>query len=94
MALGGEIIDFVGLGFLDQANEIGCIRHVAIVKPQPHIRLMRIAIEMVDAACIKRRRPPLDAVNSVAFLKQQFREIGAILAGYTGDECYSAFAIR
>ena len=36
VALRGEIIDFVGLGFLDQPNKVGGIRQITIMKEQPH----------------------------------------------------------
>jgi hypothetical protein len=42
---------------------------------------------MVDTLGVKRRSAPDDAVHLVPFLQQQFRQIGAILSGYAGDEC-------
>jgi len=40
---------------------------------------------MVDTLGVKRRSAD-DAVHLVPFLQQQFRQIGAILSGYAGDE--------
>ena len=92
MALRGEIVDLVRLGLLDKANEIRGIGHIAIVKPEPHICLMGIAIEMIDASCIERRRAALDSVDGVAFIEQEFCEVSAVLASDAGDESNPTFA--
>ena len=34
MALGGEVVDLVGLGLLDDADEVGRVGHVAIVQDE------------------------------------------------------------
>ena len=39
---------------------------------------------MVDAVRVERGSPPLDAVNGITLIKQQFRQIGAILPRDTG----------
>ena len=48
--------------------------------------LVRILIEMIDPVGVEGRGPPLDAVNDVALVEQEFGEIGAVLAGDAGDE--------
>ena len=49
MALGGEIVDFRRLNFLDNANEIGRIRHVAIMQKEPDAGTVRVLVQMIDA---------------------------------------------
>ena len=87
VTLRGEIIDLVGLHLLDQADEIGRIRDVAIMQKEAQVRHMRIAVEMIDAIRIDERRPPLHAMDDIAFLDEQFGQIGAILAGDAGNQC-------
>lgn len=97
VALRGEVIDLVRLRFLHDADEVGRIRHVAIVQMQLHITVVRVLIEMIDPSCVERRRPSLDAVNRIAFLEQQFCEIGAVLASNPGDEscfCIGLFCLN
>jgi hypothetical protein len=47
--------------------------------------LVRVLVEMVDAVCVKQRGPTLDAVDDIAFGEQEFCQVGAVLAGYSGD---------
>src|SRR4051812_18840421 len=50
---------------------------------------MRVLIKMVDALGVEGRGTALQAVHFVAFLQQQLRQIGAVLAGDAGNQ--SAF---
>jgi hypothetical protein len=56
----------IGLGFLDDADEIGRVGHVAIVQMKGDALLGWIMNEMVDALGIERRRAALHAVDAVA----------------------------
>src|ERR1700687_5502762 len=93
MALGGEVIDLGRPDLLHQPDQVGRIRHVAIVQQERHIAGMRIFVEMIDARGVERRRPPLDAMYGVAEAKQIFGEIGAVLSGYAGEERHAPFRI-
>src|SRR5947209_9240743 len=42
---------------------------------------------MVDPVGVEQRGPALDAMDGVALAEQEFGQVGAILAGDTGDEC-------
>ena len=46
--LGGEIIDFVGLRLLHDADDVGGVGHVAIFRSKATPFLVRIVIEMID----------------------------------------------
>ncbi len=50
VALGGEIVDFGRLHFLNDADEIGRIGHIAVVQEKPHAGAVRVQIQMIDAA--------------------------------------------
>ena len=51
--LGGQIIDFVRLGFLHDTDEIGRICHVAVVQINTHGFFVGVLVEVVDTARIK-----------------------------------------
>jgi hypothetical protein len=55
MALRSQVVDFGWLGFLDDANEIGRIGHVAVMHQKTQLGFMRILIKMLDAPGIDRR---------------------------------------
>ena len=80
VALRGEIVDFRRLRFLDEADQIGRVGHVAVVQEEFDVLDMRIDVEMIDALGIERRRAALDAVHDIALCEQQLGEIGAVLA--------------
>ena len=85
-ALGGEVVDFVGLHLLDDADEAAGIGEVAVVQDELPIGLMRILIEVIDAVGVEERRAALDAVDLVAFVEEELGEVGAVLAGDAGDQ--------
>ncbi len=49
---------------------------------------MRVALQMGNALTVIDRRTADDAVDIVAFFQQELRQIAAVLAGDTGDECF------
>ena len=85
MALGAQVVDFVGLQFVNQLHQGDGVGQVAKMKMQIGLGV-RINIEVVDALGVEVRRPPHDTVDLIAFLKKQFCKVGAVLAGDAGDE--------
>jgi hypothetical protein len=85
VALCREIIDLGRLHLLHDANEIGRIRHVAVVQEEPHAGTVRVLVQMIDPRGVERRRAPLDAVDHITFAEQKLGEICAVLAGRAGD---------
>ena len=71
MRLCGEIVDLVRLHFLDDADEVGGVGHVAIMQRQPYVLLMRILVEIIDATGVERRGTPLDAVDVIALCQEE-----------------------
>ena len=86
MALGREVVDFRRLRFLNNANKVRRVGHVAVVQREGHVLLVLVLIQMIDAIGIERGGPTLDAVHDVALAEQQLCKIGAILPGDAGDE--------
>jgi len=87
VALGGQIVNLARLRVLDDSDQIGRIGHVAEVHEEPHIREMRVPVQVVNPAGIERRGTALDAVYLVALLEEQFGQIGAVLPGHSCDQC-------
>ena len=46
-----------------------------------HVAHPFVEVEVLDAACVERRRTADDAVNFVAFIQKELGEEGAVLAG-------------
>ena len=90
MALRGEIVELRRLRLLHNPDEVGRIRHVAVVEVVGQAPLVRVVIEVVDAAGVEGRGPALDAVHLVPFAQQELGEIGAILPGNADDQGYSS----
>lgn len=86
MALGGQVIDLGRSDLLHQPDQIGRIRHVAIVHQERHAADMRILVEMIDARGVERGRPALDPVHVVAETEQILGEICSVLPGDAGDQ--------
>ena len=62
------------------------VAQVAVHQPQPHVRLVRILVEVVDAAGVERRAAADDAPHLVALFQQQLGQVRAVLAGDAGDQ--------
>ena len=56
VALGGEVVDLVGLHLLDDADQVGGVGQVAIVQEEARAALVRVLVEMVDPGGVERRR--------------------------------------
>ena len=85
--LRGQVVDLVGLGLLDDADEVGGVGQVAVVHEEAHAGLVRVVVEMVDAVGVEQAGAALDAVHHVALLEQELGQVGAVLPGDAGDEC-------
>jgi hypothetical protein len=48
-----RVVDLGGLDFLNDANEICGIGHVAIMQRKSHIALVRVLVEMINALGIE-----------------------------------------
>ena len=53
MALGRQVIDFVRLHLLHQADQVGGVGQVAVVQEKPHAGLVQVLVEMVDTPGIE-----------------------------------------
>ena len=86
MALRAQVVDFVGLGFLDDADQVAGVGQVAVVQLEVGVLDVRVLVDVVDALGVEQAGAALDAVHDVAFFKQELGQVGAVLAGDAGDE--------
>ena len=86
MALGGQVVDFIGLHLLDDANQAGGVRQVPIVQDELAAGFVRVLVEVVDAVGVEQAAAALDAVHLVALVQQELGQVGAVLPRHAGDE--------
>ena len=56
VALSGEVVNLVGLHFLDDLHQAGRVRHIAVMEDEAAVGVMRIFVERIDACSIERGR--------------------------------------
>ena len=81
-----QVIDFIGLHFLYDPDDIGCVGQVPVVQYEIAVVDVRVLVEVIDAPGIEERTSPFDAVHDVSFLQQKLREVCTILSGDTRDQ--------
>ena len=91
MALCCEVIDLVGLGLLDDADERTGVGHIAIVQVECpttlHVAHPLLEVKVLDTLRVEGRGASDDTMDFVALLDEELCEEGAVLARYPGDEC-------
>ena len=92
VALGGEVVDLIGLNLLHDADEVGAVHEVAVVQLQAYVVFVRVLVQVVDAVRVELGSAAFDAVDFVALAEQELGEVGAVLARDAGDECF--FGLR
>ncbi|MCY1422674.1 hypothetical protein D9M71_383660 [compost metagenome] len=93
MGLCSEVVHLIRLHFLDDASEIGGIGQVAVVQDEILVVDMRILVDVVHTLGVEGGSAALDAVDFVALFQQEFCEVGAVLAGDTGNKSFFGHGI-
>ncbi len=86
MALSTQVVDLIGLHLLDDPDQVGAVREVAVVQHQPRVAFVGILIEVIDPGGVEAAGPPLDAVHRIALLQQQLSQVAAVLTCNPCDE--------
>ena len=86
MTLRREIVDFVRLDLLNDANQVRRVCEVAVMKCQPHVDFVGILIEMIYPIGIEQGGAALDPVDDVSFSEQKFREVSSVLPSDSGNQ--------
>ena len=87
MGLGTQVVNLVGLHFLNDTRQVGRVRQVAVMQFEPGIVDMRILIDVVDPRRVELGSTPLDAVHLVSFFQKKFGKVGAVLTGNARNKC-------
>ena len=87
VALCSEVVDFLRLGLLDDTDKAGGIRHVPVVQHQAALRVVRIAVQVIDALRIEKGSAALYAVDDIALIEQELGEVRTVLPGDPGNQC-------
>lgn len=88
MALRTQVVDFIRLHLLDDAGEAGGVRQVAVVEYEALVVYVGVLIDMIHPLGAEREGASFDAADFIALFQQELGQIGAVLAGDAGDECY------
>jgi hypothetical protein len=86
VALRAEVVDLVGLGLLDDADQVRAVGQVAVVQHEVAVAQVRVLVDVVHPRGVEQARAPLDAVDHVALGQQELGQVGTVLAGDTGDQ--------
>jgi hypothetical protein len=86
VGLRGQVVNLVGPHRLDDADQARGVRHVAVVQHQVARLDVRVLVQVVDAVGIEQRGATLDAVDLIPLADEELGEIGAVLAGDSGDQ--------
>ena len=86
MALGAEVVDLVGPDDAQQFVDGAGVVEVAVVEEEFDPGFVGIAVEVVDPAGVEGGGAANHAVDLVPLGQQQFRQVGAVLAGDPCDE--------
>ena len=88
MALGAEVVDLVRPDLLEEVGELAGDGEVAVVEIDPRLGVVEVLVEVVDPVGVEGAGPADEAVDLVALAEQEFGQVGAVLAGDAGDECF------
>ena len=89
VGLSGEVVDLVGLDHVEPAAERGCVGEIGVVElHQSLVGVVRVDVDVVDPLGVEVGRSADQAVDFVAFLEEELRQVRSVLAGDSGDQCY------
>lgn len=84
--LGRKVIHLVGIDGAEQGHQSGAVGEIAIVQEQSRVRVVPVDVEVIDPRRVERRSPADQPVDLIPLAEQQFGEVGAVLAGDSGDQ--------
>ena len=67
MGLCAEVVNFVGLRFLNDASQVAAVAEVAVVQFEVGVADVRVLVDVVYALGVERASAALDAMDCVAF---------------------------
>jgi hypothetical protein len=89
LALGGQIVNFLGLNPAQEPGEAAAVGEIAVMEEEPFFVCVRVFVNMVEPPGIERAGATDEAVDFVSFGKEKLGEVRTVLAGDAGDESLS-----
>jgi len=93
VGLRGEIVALGGVDVADDGDERVEVGEVTIVEVEVLVVGVAFFHDVLEAGVVVGRGAALDAVDDVALGEEELDEVGAVLAGGTGDEGDLALAV-
>ena len=81
------MVNLLRQDLVDDLLDGAAIRQITVMEVEARAFAMRILIDGADSSGVEGGGAADDAVDLVTLAQQKFREVGAILAGDSGDEC-------
>ncbi len=72
VGLRAEVVDFVGLRFLNDAGQVAAVAQVAVVQLEACVVYMRVLVDVVYTLGVEGAGAAFDAVDGVAFFQKEF----------------------
>jgi hypothetical protein len=70
VTLSRKVVNLFGLRLLDNADQIGRIRHIALMHREPNMLFVPNLVEVINTLGIKRRRATLHPMHDVFLVEQ------------------------
>ena len=86
VALGGQIVNLLRLGFPQDLNQRTRITEIAVMQEQAGSFVMAILVNWIDPFGVETGGAADDAVDFVPLPKEQLRQVGAVLSSDPGDK--------
>jgi hypothetical protein len=89
VALRAEVVDLAGADALEETVEVRRVGEVTVMEVKAlFLAEFLVVVEVVDPIRVEGTATADHSVNLVAFLKELFGEVGTVLSGDAGDECF------
>ena len=87
MRLAGQMVKLSGLDLRHDPPNCRWVRKVGIMQKQSTVVNLIVSVKVTESGSFQRAGTTDKTVNFVAFVQQELRQVGAILACYSGNEC-------
>lgn len=86
MRLRTQVVNFIGLYLLHNANQVAGVRQITVMQFEASILNVRVLVNVVNALCVEQTRTPLDAMYFIAFFQKKLSQVRTILTGNARDQ--------
>lgn len=86
MALGAQVVDFVGLKIMEKVHHLPRHGQVSVVEKQFRPGVVKIPVKVVDPVGVESARTADQAVYLVPLVQKELGKVGSVLAGDSRDK--------